>query len=127
MPVLSDWIDAVGSGRAVEGTEESQRELDPRFLLPGPTKLTSLAMLHRLIGTITLYLDSPQRWHDLAQRGLHPLLLHLITSMWTAAEQSLHQSMGHQQSTMNVYGVAWFFDFLSSASKIRSTHPLAPS
>lgn len=107
--------------------KSAQRELDPRFLLPGLSKLTSLAVLHSLIGTITLYLDSPQLWLDLAQRGLHPLLLHLSTSMWAAAEQYLRQSPGYHEQMLRKYGVAWYFDFLCSASKICSTHPLAPS
>ena len=94
VPALIEWIDILGQEEVTEGSdvdrtfESAQQKLDPRFLIPGLSKLTRQAMLHTLIDAITPYLDNQQTWLDLAQCSLHTLLVHVGTSMSVADVQA---------------------------------------
>ena len=131
MPALIEWIDALGHEEADKVTEGrpvhfilecAQQKLDPRFLIPGLSQLTRQAVLHTLTDTITLYLDSQQTWLDLAQRGLHTLLVHVATSMWVSVQQYREQAA---DPIMRRDGVTPYFLFLSDAGDFYFTHSSA--
>lgn len=123
MPAIIEWIDALGHEEGDKVTEESeldytteiiQRQLDPRFLIPGLARLMSQAELLTLIYTVTPYLDSQQTWVYLAQRGLPTLLVHVGTSMWVTAQPYTQQNMKHT--------VSWYFDFVSTVGEFYFTY-----
>lgn len=128
MPALIEWIDALAyeePDKVTKGPEvhcifeRAQQKRDPRFLIPGLSQLTGQAVLHTLIDTITLYLDSQQTWLNLAQRALHTLLVHIGASMWVSAQQHLQQAANQ---IMARHGVTPYFLFLSVAGDFYLTH-----
>ena len=112
MPAISDWLVVIEE--ADMAWEPTTPKRDPMPLIPGLSKinLTMEMMLHFFVCTLTAYLDSPSKWHELAQRGLEHLLTPLCTSMWLASKQP-----AVQQSQDGAAMQLQYFNTLASASE----------
>lgn len=106
---VSDWI-AAWEIADFDWLPPRSKLQDPFVLVLGVPKLTGEAVLCDLTSTIICYLDSQQKWHEFAQRGLRCLLVQLCASMRGATELSAEQ---YHASLKN--GVNWHFNTLTAA------------
>ena len=73
---MSDWIFALTTNQKPVGPR-----LDPIFWIADLSSLVAARLVETLFSTLLLYLDSQQKWHDYAQRGLTKFLPALCDSM----------------------------------------------
>ena len=92
-----------------------------RALGLGMKYLKHETILCDLILTLMCYLDSQQKWRDLAPRALRSVLVHLCASMTEAAKLSAQQ---YQDSLMNQTN--WQYNSLAAASRSCSSHLCIP-
>ena len=95
---------------------------DPVALRIRTHMLNHEAMLSDLVLTLMCYLDSQQKWCELAPRALQTLLIHLCASMQKAAGLSAQQ---YQHLLLN-QALTWHFDSLAAASRFSSSHLCIP-
>lgn len=97
---------------------------DTTFMIPGLLRLQHEGMLYTLICTITLYLDSQQKWREFVQHGLQCLLRCLCANMQLAAKAFLDEATSQVQVSFMI-GMDWYYDVLSQASEFYSTRPVS--
>ena len=115
MPALSDWVvavEATGPDWQVKGPA-----LGSLVLIPGLMLLKHAQMLCTFIRTLTLYLDTQQKWKafESAEHGLHYLLGHTSASMRSAAAALLEEEQGRVGH--GKHEVEQYFGVLKTASR----------
>ncbi|KAL3142061.1 hypothetical protein ABBQ32_004689 [Trebouxia sp. C0010 RCD-2024] len=114
-PALCDWmivVEAAGPDWAPAGPKFGQF-----FLLPAMFRRDYDGLLHTLICTAAIYLDSQEKWKELqaTQLGLHDLVRHLGVCMHSTAKALLKKD--EEDMTSAMAEVESYFEILSTASK----------
>ena len=126
-PILAvhNWINIMDAADPEWASTGAYPAATTFVLLPGFLRLNREGMLHTLICTIPPYLDSQQKWHDFARQGsLHRYLGCLCASMQSVVKAFWKQSESQIQAHLEV-GLEGYFEVLSQASEISSSHPEA--
>lgn len=118
-PALCDWmivVEAAGPDWAPAGPKFGQF-----FLLPAMFRRDYDGLLHTLICTAAIYLDSQEKWKELqaTQLGLHDLVRHLGVCMHSTAKALLKKD--EEDMTSAMAEVESYFEILSTASKFCCT------
>ena len=120
MTAITDWIFA---WEAADPDWKPQMP-DPFALALGARMyhLKHESMLRDLILTLMHYLDSQQKWRELAPRALRALLVHLCASMTLAAKLPGDE----YQELLLDQSVNWHITSLAVAGRFCSTHLCIP-